>query len=151
MNNIKEKYNKVKYVLFEIILWLILIISIMSLFKLLESDSNSMLSNQTNLYTLNISDEYNNLSGKVKFTTINNSEHNYNIEYVTNEICKQLYNLNILDYGEIDNIKITEILKNRFEITFNSSINNIEYITYVELRGYYDSYYLVSIANPTPA
>ena len=85
----KEKYNKIKDIVIVIALCIILIVSIVSV-VLLESGNNSMLSNQTNSYTISISDKYNNLSGKVEFITINNSEHDYNIEYVTDNVLKWL-------------------------------------------------------------
>lgn len=126
----KEKYNKIKDIVTVIALCIILVVSIVLLYKALESGNNSMLSNQTNSYTISINDKYSNLSGKVEFITINNSEHDYNIEYVTDEICKRLNSLYSPKYygNTINNIKITEVLKNRFEITFNSSADDMIYI-----------------------
>ena len=149
----KEKYNKIKDIVTVIALCIILVVSIVLLYKALESGNNSMLSNQTNSYTISTNDKYSNLSGKVEFITINNSEHDYNIEYVTDEICKRLNSLYSPKYygNTINNIKITEALKNRFEITFNSSADYVIYISDVELRSYCDSYYLTSIYKPVPA
>ena len=149
----KEKYNKIKDIVTVIALCIILVVSIVLLYKALESGNNSMLTNQTNSYTISINDKYSNLSGKVEFITINNSEHDYNIEYVSDEICKRLNSLYSPKYygNTINNIKITEVLKNRFEITFNSSADDMIYISDVELRSYCDSYYLTSIYNPVPA
>ena len=149
----KEKYNKIKDIVTVIALCIILIVSVVLLYKALESGNNSMLSNQTNSYTISINDKYSNLSGKVEFITINSSEHDYNIEYVTDEICKQLNSLYSLKYygNTINNIKIAEVLKNRFEITFNSSADDMIYISSAELRSYYGSYYFTGINNPVPA
>lgn len=147
----KEKYNKVIDIIIETVLCIALVFAGIGLYKALEYGNNSMLSNQTNSYTISISDKYNNLSGKVEFITINSSEHDYNIEYVTDEILKQLNSLYSPKYGNINNIKIAEVLKNRFEITFNSSADNVTYVSGAELRSYYDSYYLTNIINPFPA
>lgn len=149
----KEKYNKIKDIVIVIALCIILVVSVVVLYKALESGNNSMLSNQTNSYTISINDKYSNLSGKVEFITINSSEHDYNIEYVTDEILKQLNSLYSPKYygNTINNIKIVEVLKNRFEITFNSSADDMIYISSAELRSYYGSYYFTGIKNPVPA
>ena len=148
----EEKYNKIKDIVLVIVLCVILVVSVVTLYNALESENNSMLSNQTNSYTISINDKYSNLSGKVEFITINSSEHDYNIEYVADEICKQLNaKIDVLQYGEVNSIKIAEVLKNRFEITFNSSADDIIYISYAEVRSYDDSYYFTGINNPVPA
>ena len=140
----KEKYNKIKDIVIVIALCIILIVSVVLLYKVLESGNNSMLSNQTNSYTISISDKYNNLSGKVEFITINNSEHDYNIEYVTDNVLKWLNSFDIPEGDKITNIKIEEFTKNNFETSFNLKKSETTYITYQHIAEYSSGYRYVS-------
>ena len=140
----KEKYNKIKDIVIVIALCIILIVSVVLLYKALESGNNSMLSNQTNSYTISISDKYNNLSGKVEFITINNSEHDYNIEYVTDNVLKWLNSFDTPEGDKITNIKIEEFTKNNFETSFNLKKSETTYITYQHIAEYSSGYRDVS-------
>lgn len=135
----EEKYNKIKDIVVVIVLCIILVVSVVTLYKALESEDNSMLNNQTNSYTISINDKYSNLSGKVEFITINSSEHDYNIEYVTDNVLKWLNSFDTPEGDKITNIKIEEVTKNNFETSFNLKKSEATYITYqqiVEYSGY---------------
>lgn len=125
----KEKFNKIKDIVTVIALCIILVVSVVLLYKALGNGNNSMLSNQTNSYTISINDKYSNLSGKVEFITINSSEHDYNIEYVTDEVCKQLNA--IIDIECSDKSGDCKELFNIF--------SNLGYIPYNEYEYYINS------------
>lgn len=132
----KEKYNKIKDIVTVIALCIILVVSIVLLYKALGFGNNSMLSNQTNSYTISINDKYSNLSGKVEFITINSSEHDYNIEYVTDNVLKWLNSFDTPEGDKITNIKIEEFTKNNFKTSFNLKKSETTYITYQHIAEY---------------